>query len=260
MERPVLVEEAGTDGSCTTGGLLQVTGRLVEAVTAESLPWDREVGDKVLFARLEADGFTGPVYDRVADRLARYGYQVLQAWVRSGDVFSVCARKKIKGLPAVASWSGWAEADIDDLVQETVAAAIMKFRRHAMAGRGWRPAGGASPTSYFAVTCLYAFSAVYRRHLTARRRHANTDRAAAQRHIQPGHTPDVAETVIEQATAEEILASIADQRLRFIIQLAAAGYSHREISCLLADGTTPRAVEALLYRYRRQIRGDADAR
>jgi len=206
--------------------------------------------DAVLFARLAADGFAGPAYDYVCDRLARYGYQVLRAWIRSGDIFARCAEKKIKGLPPSAGWDEWADDEIDDLVQDTVVNALSKFRRDALAGRGWRPDGGANLTSYFTVTCLAAFSAVYKRHRNARRRHAES--VAAARRSRPVQVPDVAEEVTEQAAADERLSAIADPVLQSVVRLAAEGYSHREISILLADGTTARAVEGMLYRYRKQ--------
>jgi DNA-directed RNA polymerase specialized sigma24 family protein len=212
----------------------------------------------VLFAELAAAGFAGAMYDRVADRLASYGYQVLRAWIRTGDIFALCAKKRIRGLPASASWDGWADDDIEDLVQDTVVHALSKFRRDALAGKGWRPDGGASLTTYFAGACMFAFATVYKNHHNTRRRHAQA--VAAARQAQPAQVPDVAEAVVDQAAAAEHLAAIADPRLRLAIQLAADGYGHAEISNLLADGTTPRAVEAMLYRYRKQARGGMDGR
>jgi DNA-directed RNA polymerase specialized sigma24 family protein len=208
--------------------------------------------DAVLFARLAADGFAGPAYDYVCDRLARYGYQVLQAWIRRGDIFARCAEKKIKGLPLSAGWDEWVDDEIDDLVQETVIHALLKFRRDALAGRGWRPDGGATLTSYFTVTCLAAFSAVYKSHRNARRRRAES--VAAARRSRPVQVPDVAEEVTEQAAADERLSAIADPTLRLVVRLNAEGYSHSEISNVLPDGTTARAVEGMLYRYRKQTR------
>jgi|GEM_PF-4339016 len=45
----------------------------MEALTGK----DAADGDAVLFDRLILSEFTGPLYERVADRLASYGYQVL---------------------------------------------------------------------------------------------------------------------------------------------------------------------------------------
>jgi DNA-directed RNA polymerase specialized sigma24 family protein len=130
--------------------------------------------------------------------------------------------------------------------------ALSKFRRDALAGKGWRPDGGASLTTYFAGACMFAFATVYKNHRNAQRRHAEA--VAASQQSPPVQVPDVAETVVDQAAAAEHFAAIADPRLRIAVQLAADGYSHAEISNLLADGTTPRAVEAMLYRHRKQAR------
>lgn len=229
------------------------------AVTASMWhPDDGATADAVLFKQLAADGFAGSAYDRVMDCLIRYGYQFLLARVRRGDIFALCAEKKIKGLPRSASWDRWTDDDIDDLIQDTVVDAVTKFRRDALAGRGWRPDGGARLTSYFAGTCLFAFSTAYKHHRAARDRNAQV-MDAAQR-SQPTEVPDIAGTVVDQAAAEGLLSAILDPRLRFAVQLSADGYSHAEISNLLADGTTPRAVEAMFYRYRKLSRGDLDGR
>ena len=216
-------------------------------------------GDAALFARLRADGFAGPVWEATVDRLVRYGYQVLRARIGAGDIFAVCAAKRIRGVPAAASWQGWSNEDINDLVQETLITAVGRFSRDAATGRGWRPDGGAALTTYFAGACLIAFVATYNRHRTRRNRHTAALAAAAR--VQPASAhPDVADMVIDALTAAERLArAIPDPRLRFVLRQHAAGYQHAEISQLLADGTTPRAVEGMIYRARKQAtKGEAD--
>lgn len=251
--------EASADGSTKTGGLRRMTGQPAGAARAEPPAQERDDGDAALYARVMADGFSGPVWERVADRLVRYGTQVLRGWIRTGEISSVCFRKGVKGMPAAVDWSDWADADIDDLVQVTVTAAIARFRRDGLAARGWRADRGASLTSWFGTACLFALAASYRAHAADRRRHS-TALNAVTRQDQPAHVADAAEAIIEQTTVEEILDRITDPRVRPILQLTAAGYSYSEISALLADGTTARAVEALVYRYRKQTRGDRDGR
>lgn len=209
--------------------------------------------DAALFHRLLQERFAGPLYEQVADRLASYGFQVLSAWIHRGDIFARCASRGIRGLPDSGGWLTWSDADIDDLVQDCVVHALSKFRRDALAGRGWRSDGGASLTTYFAGTCVYSFATVYRNHHRARQRHAGT-LDAVRRHPPASVEPDIAEAVAGQAAADALLATIPDPRLRMIVRLTADGHSQAEISHLLADGTTPRAVEAQLYRYRLQVR------
>jgi DNA-directed RNA polymerase specialized sigma24 family protein len=50
-----------------------------------------------------------------------------------------------------------------------------------------------------------------------------------------------------------ILRQIPSARTRLVLALTAEGYTHSEIADILADGTTPRAVEGLLYRHRKAM-------
>jgi hypothetical protein len=81
-------------------------------MTTAAVPAERAAdGDAVLFARLGESGFAGPLYERVAGRLASYGYQVLRAWIRRGDIHALCAEKGIRGLPSANGWAGWSDDD-----------------------------------------------------------------------------------------------------------------------------------------------------
>jgi len=226
----------------------------MEALTGK----DAADGDAVLFDRLILSEFTGPLYERVADRLASYGYQVLRAWIRRGEIHGLCAARRIRGLPPADGWAGWSDHDIDDLIYDTVAHALTTFRRDALAGRGWRPGGGAALNTYFAGTCLFSFATEYRKHHRVRRQQAAA-RAAVGRE-RPTAIPDIADSIAGQALVADHLATIEDLRQRLAVGLTIDGLSHAEISQILADGTTPRAVEAMIYRHRRRVqtRGNHD--
>jgi len=59
--------------------------------------------------------------------------------------------------------------------------------------------------------------------------------------------------VVDKTHVEaRLAAAIPDSRLRSVMRLHAGGYNHAEISQLLADGTTSRAVEGMIYRIRKQ--------
>ncbi|HSV65613.1 MAG TPA: hypothetical protein VLJ59_06865 [Mycobacteriales bacterium] len=215
-------------------------------------------GDAKLYARLAVDGFAGPAYECVMDRLCSYGYRVIHAWVAAGLVFGRCAEKGVKGLPACEDWSSWTAEDIEDIEQETVAGAERKFRSDGLQGTGWQPDGGASLAAYFITGCLFAFASAYKHRRRKQDQH-HAAQAAAQQAPPHHQAPDIADTVIARAEAAERIAQmIPDPRLRLVIQLHADGWSNAEISQVLADGTTPRAVEGMIYRCKRVNRGDSD--
>jgi DNA-directed RNA polymerase specialized sigma24 family protein len=216
--------------------------------------------DTGLYGLLAEEGFAGPTYERLRAALAGYGYQFLRSRIRDGTIFAVCTRRRIRGLPPAPSWAGWTEEDIDDIVQETVVEALAAFRRAALAGTGWHPFGGASLATYFVGGCLFAFAATYRRHHADRRmRRAATVRLAAELQADPRRVPDVAESASDNVLAEARLRALPP-RQRVIVLLAAAGYGNIEISDRLADGTSPRAVEGVLRRYRQRYAAPGEDR
>ncbi|MEU9381302.1 hypothetical protein AB0D38_10015 [Streptomyces sp. NPDC048279] len=153
-------------------------------------------------------------------------------------------------MPIPATWT---KEDLEEVVQDTVARAVVIFERDALRAGRWRTDGGASLATYFIGTCLFAFAEVYRRRFNSWRRQQAMETAVARESGQ-GDLPDVADTVVEHETVMAFLASTSpDPRLRLVIYLHYEGHTHAEIAATLADGTTARAVEAMLYRYRKQL-------
>ncbi|MGW4564211.1 RNA polymerase sigma factor [Streptomyces sp. NPDC004561] len=213
---------------------------------------DECVADAELVSRLADQGFTGVEYERFLDRLARYGLSVIAPWVRTGYVFARCADMGVRGLPLPVP-ATWSKEDIEEVVQDTVARAVVIFERDALRAGRWRSDGGASLATYFVGTCLFAFAEVYRRRFTSWRRQRAVEIAVA-RESGREDLPDVADAVVERETVVAFLAATTpDPRLRLVAYLHYEGHTHAEIAATLADGTTARAVEAMLYRYRKQL-------
>jgi hypothetical protein len=205
-------------------------------------------GDDVLWARLRQDDFAGRSWDLVSDRLARYGYGCIGAWVRAGVIFAKCRETGARGL-ADADLDALARMpaeDVEELIQDTVAKGLANLRQRARDGAGWRDGGGRSLEAYFVTSCLLAFPAVYRGHCRKRRR------------------CDVADAVVHRDELQRVLVAIADPCLRTAVFLAALGYPCREIALLLPAGTTGRQVEDMLRAYKRRhgehsrSKGEAD--
>jgi DNA-directed RNA polymerase specialized sigma24 family protein len=217
-------------------------------------------GDDVLWTRLRQDGFAGRSWDQVSDRLARYGYQCIGAWVRAGVIFSKCWDSGARGL-ADADLDALARMppeDVEELVQDAVANGLASLRQRARDGDGWRDGGGRSLETYFITSCLLAFPTVYRGHCRRRRRWVSADLAvAAQRPEHRTVAGDVAEAVVHRDELHRVLVAIGDPCLRTAVYLSALGYPCREIALVLPDGTTPRQVEDMLRAFKRR-REEAD--
>ncbi len=205
--------------------------------------------DAALHARLVAAGFTGPEFDAVADELVRYAYPILRAWIASGTIFSQARRSGVRGLP---SFDGQvpAAADNDDITQDTLVLALRRFAERGRAGRGWTAGGGASLATYFLSGCVLAFGETYRSWQREQRRQHLAEVAAEVVAAAPTdfEVLDPADVVAARDAFQHSLP--ADARTRTAVVLAAAGYSHAEIAKILSDGTSPRAVEGMLRRYR----------
>jgi DNA-directed RNA polymerase specialized sigma24 family protein len=217
-------------------------------------------GDDVLWARLRQDGFAGPAWELVSDRLARYGYQCIGAWVRAGVIFTKCRESGARGLAAAdpAALVRMPPEDVEELVQDAVATGLAGLRQRARDGAGWRDGAGRSLEAYFITSCLLAFPTVYRGQCRRRRRWAGADHALAAH--PPEHRPeagDVADAVVHRDQLQRVLVSIGDPCLRTAVYLSAVGYPCREIALLLPGGTTPRQVEDMLRAFKRR-REEAD--
>jgi DNA-directed RNA polymerase specialized sigma24 family protein len=214
-------------------------------------------GDDVLWARLRQDGFAGRSWDLVSDRLARYGYQCIGAWVRAGVIFGKCWEAGARGLADadLDALQRMSAEDVEELVQDAVAKGLANLQQRARNGEGWRDGGGRSLEAYFITSCLLAFPTIYRGHCRKRRRWASADVAGAEQGAEPRR--DVADAVVHRDELQRLLVSIGDPCLRTAVYLSALGYPCREIALMLPAGTTGRQVEDMLRAYRRR-RQEAD--
>lgn len=217
--------------------------------------------DVALFRRLDDAGFSGPELDVFVAALVLRTRPVLHGWLLSGRIFTECAGE---GRPLDATY-GDREAlrtshdDRSELVDETIAHALVAFLAAARAGRGWTPDGGRSIASYFVTACVLRFPGVFRRWSSERRRrpssrHYGLDpRDSGLDQHSPVHlAPDPADDVIGRHTTSQEMQNMTP-RVRAIVQGLTNGDSYAVIGERL--GMTARAVEAAVYRYRRSLGG-----
>lgn len=213
-------------------------------------------GDQDLLDRLMWAGYSGPDWDRLADRLIGYGFTVMNSWIRRGLVFDRCAqygvllRRNPRSAGRQEAWS---------LAGETVVFAVVKFRQTVLVPRLWRPDGGASLETYFIRQCLIRFPNIYRRWL----RESGCGGADALDSVNERRAGAQPEWELIESDArfgrpdgnigrDALLDLSPDPLTRSILDYVAEDFTYEEIAVLL--DTTESAIKSRLYRMRRAHR------
>lgn len=207
-----------------------------------------------LVSELIVAGYRGPSWDRFANALARYGYQVIWSWVRTGLIFQRCREKGLgrylyNGRPELKP------EDVDEIAQDTVVGALRSFRDRVLIPGKWDPSKGATLKTFFIGACLIEFLGVYRVAATtiARRRHHEVlARDLVEKVHLHARAVDPAAELILREDIRAASARVRSPRTRIILQLIAEGYTQPEIAEML--DVTLKAVESSLARYRRELR------
>lgn len=212
--------------------------------------------DQRQLAALQAADFCGPVWERFAEQLAGYAYQVMEAWIRTGQVFTRMQEKsrQLRLQPPSDGRTLGGEV-ATELACETVARGLRAFRT-VLEREGWYAAGGASLRTFFIGQCLFCFPNVYRRWLRETRPPPWQEvqiladlTEADYRYGQP-HGVDPAEQAeqrLEMAEANQQLSNL-DGRMMFVVRKRDEGYTQAEIADMLK--VKPRVVERLVAKYR----------
>lgn len=192
-------------------------------------------------------------WQEVATLLVVYAQPKILAWIRTMRIVEICLRG---GLPFARllqhtyTWSRrlWRVDDLEDLAAETILLALQRFKLQG--GQGWDPRRGASLRTYFLRQCLWAFGNVYRDWLRQVAPLVTCDDAEFALLIGASKDADPYELV---ALREEFSAALAlaDDRTLQILELRAAGHTWEEIASEV--GTTSKAAESALYRFRRRV-------
>ena len=236
---PVEAKPRPPKARCPSGPL-EEAGPEEQANHAARLQADRELRDT-----LAADGFTGPAYAVFEEGIANLGYDMMMALLQSGYIFARCREEGLH-LPAFKI----AACDREDLVQETVAGALTSFKTKGLEQGGWQPEGGASLRGYFTRALLLQFANIWRKKLnhTPDTPDLSLHRVSCDMPA-PAIGPD--DSSVQHDAIRRGLAEIENPQTRAALVLTEDGYQHEEIAEIL--GTTPRAVEGLLYRHRSNL-------
>ena len=247
QSRAAVPERPATDHRATTTPVSAAALDEVEVddeqarLAAEYL--ERRQADLELRNDLALAGFRGPGWDRYAWELARYGYAVMMAWLKTGEMFSQC---KAKGCSLGSPPLEWAMDDRAGLATETVALAVNSFRQQALIEGKWTHHGGATLKTYFIGACVFAFPNLYRKWVS--------DRAALQHLASLEHDTvdrssppqDPGDMVVTRLYIREGFNNIPDDRTKRAVLLQEMGYTYTEIGEILRISS--RAVDGLIRR------------
>ncbi len=220
---------------------------------------ERRVVDVELFGQLAQVRFEGPGYDRFASELAGYGLAVSRAWIATGKMNAMCLRW---GYPIGPRPARLDQDDVEALADETVVAALRKFRADALRDRGWRPDGGASLKTYFVNGCVFAFLNPYKRW----RRQQDAEAEWAEQLVREDDpTEDDFRThvmadplarVLEKAEINQLYGKLQNDRERLLLTWDNQGYSAAEIADLLGGDLRPGSVAQALRRLKQRLARD----
>lgn len=214
----------------------------------------RSAADAALIASLRQQGFTGRAFDRFNDELASYGIGVMRGWLHSGYAFTATATR---GKDLHPSDREREDLTFDaetrhELADMTVARALPRFREQALVEGGWRPDKGASITTYFIGACTLVLPNEFRRWRTQRLRWGQGVQTAedlARRERTDSVITDAGTLAIGRQRVLDDLSRLSP-RTQAVVALRLDDYSEAEIAEML--GTTERAVEGILHRWRKQ--------
>lgn len=199
---------------------------------------DPREGDRLLVERLAKNGFAGPEYDLVAERLVITGHRYCRSWIKSGKMSAKC--REI-GRPIGVLPEGIDRQEIDDLATDTAVEGAVLFRRVALVGGRWHPSGGASLLTYYIGACIQVYPTIYRRWY---RDHRLRNAVDPQEVLPEPEHSDIEDYIVLTASLMKEL----DEAVWVALTMKADGASYAEIASVL--GRSQKSVEGLLRRGR----------
>jgi len=231
-----------------------------QQVIAENLA--RREEDRELIARLAKSGFEGPGQELFEAELAAYGYPVMMAWTRSGEIIRKTAEKG-RPLSIPRDGPGWSREDRSELSAETVGRALALFREKVLRAGAWDHTRGATIKTYFMGACLFQFPNVYQVWQAERRRWNRHPAVSIDDPGGPGlldQVPggeDTEHRAIARHQLQQVMAELAGQYpdLHQVVVLWLDGCTDAQAARKL--GSSPRKIEGQWRRWRRGRRRQA---
>jgi DNA-directed RNA polymerase specialized sigma24 family protein len=187
-------------------------------------------------------------WSSLLDDLVAFALHQLMYEVGTGTIVRWCAhhfQRPMGPLPR-----DWAAQDREDIVQDTIVAALQKLIADIDAGKGWDPARGHSLAAYFLDLCTASFPNCLQAWRTKHRQAVHLDAADIQ--LAAPTTVDPERTVIARDELAMIMRAygIPVKQLQALIGQS-FGLTHADLAAQLQ--LSPQAVEGLIYRARQRL-------
>ncbi|MFW3469900.1 hypothetical protein ACN24M_00060 [Streptomyces microflavus] len=241
------------DDELTAGGLA-LLDRDLGGDEGEQKSLQRRNLDGQIVEVLRAEGFEGPRYQKVANRLSEYGYRTMMKWTASGEIFRK-VRQAGRPVPIDKITSTWTPEDRHGVAVDSVLGGQSVFRAYGLVGGRWSPQGGASLDTYFIGAVVRAFPRAYVRwYDTYQQGQAELDHAGAagpgdpfsfvpdQRATDPMHVAETHDYI------NRILPLVTNPQVRQALGWRALGDTQAEAA--LCVGLTEKALERRISRLR----------
>jgi DNA-directed RNA polymerase specialized sigma24 family protein len=251
---------------------LEYEGRLSDderddaAAAAAATSLIRRGEDQKLYDELAARGFTGTKYEMFRGELVAYALPVLRSWLRRGLIF-IYSAKRGRPVTCIELDRMHLAENIDErmgLAGEIAANALNLFHKYALVEGQWSVEGGATLKTYFIGACLNAFPNVFRKWRTDRESwrkamgYGADEQEVGGQPLYPSIGADHAEAVVSQEFVLAALRAMPEKVEEIASRVVFSEESHAEIAEAL--GTTERAVEGRLHRYRKEAARRQDER
>lgn len=206
-------------------------------------------GDAAMVEQLRKAGFEGAEYDWFETELVRYGWSVVDAWLKYGQIFAECAKinRPVSPTDRERNQLYADHAEREDLAATIVGFSIGSFREEALVGGGWRPEGDASVKTYFVNHLVREFSNYFR---AWRRQNKHWGSAQAETHPREPAQTDPLAIAVQKASVRAAFAKLKP-REREVVTLHYDGYSNAEIA-ELTNAVSEKAIEGVLARWRKR--------
>lgn len=196
--------------------------------------------------RLEADAqivkvlrqydFTGPLYERLVERLMLYGWRVLLQMMHDGSVFGRCGAVG-RPVPKDMIAPDWTAEDKEALATDSLIEGLKLFRRLGLVEGRWQPEQGATLATYYVGAVLRCFSGCYKGWYRSRRQRQGELASASDPRLLEAYLasipdPRAADPAARCAQRAEIRRTLPllPALLRWAASMAAEGYTQSEIA------------------------------
>lgn len=143
---------------------------VLAAAAEEATNPDRIACDALIYEQLCDEGFSGAEWRNISRLLAVQALPTVRSWIGKRKIFELTAEKGMELHPDFHHIELLRQPELrDELAHMTVATALKRLQNSWRKGGGWRPYQGASITTWFIGSCIFAFASEFGRFRTEHR-------------------------------------------------------------------------------------------